>query len=241
MACTGLSRHRPVHHRPRATPGRRRHGSQTPGSSSQILRPPSDAPASQSWRALVRPVITTHWRQSPHRLRASQKYAQSMASNGARAGVHPPNEQYLEAIFNLEEEGSQVIQARLAERVGHSAPTVSEMVHRLREAGYIEVTGRSLSLTPDGRATGHQRHTQAPLGRTAPHRHHRPSLAQGPRRGRPLGARHLRRRRGPAGGGPGQPRPRALTATPSRVRGRHPSRRPSWRKPMSVTASACPG
>ena len=64
-----------------------------------------------------------------------------MSNVARRTGVHPPNEQYLEAIFNLEEEGSQVIQARLAERVGHSAPTVSEMVHRLREAGYIEVTG----------------------------------------------------------------------------------------------------
>jgi DtxR family transcriptional regulator, iron-dependent repressor len=68
-----------------------------------------------------------------------------------RPGVHPPNEQYLEAIFNLEEEGNKVIQARLAERVGHSAPTVSEMVHRLRDAGYIEVKGRSLSLTESGR------------------------------------------------------------------------------------------
>jgi len=74
-----------------------------------------------------------------------------MASNGDRPGVHPPNEQYLEAIFNLEEEGTQVIQARLAERVGHSAPTVSEMVHRLMEAGYIDAHGRSLSLTPSGR------------------------------------------------------------------------------------------
>ena len=70
-----------------------------------------------------------------------------MPSNGARAGVHPPNEQYLEAILYLEEEGSQVIQARLAEHVGHSAPTVSEMVHRLKEAGYVEVKGRS--IVPD--------------------------------------------------------------------------------------------
>jgi len=68
-----------------------------------------------------------------------------------RPGTHPPNEQYLEAIFNLEEEGNQVIQARLAERVGHAAPTVSEMVHRLKEAGYIEVAGRSLTLTGTGR------------------------------------------------------------------------------------------
>jgi DtxR family Mn-dependent transcriptional regulator len=74
-----------------------------------------------------------------------------MATNGDRPGVHPPNEQYLEAIFNLEEEGNQVIQARLAERVGHSAPTVSEMVHRLMEEGYIDAKGRSLSLTTSGR------------------------------------------------------------------------------------------
>jgi DtxR family Mn-dependent transcriptional regulator len=74
-----------------------------------------------------------------------------MSTVGNRIGVHPPNEQYLEAIFNLEEEGNQVIQARLAERVGHSAPTVSEMVHRLREEGFIEVQGRSLSLTGTGR------------------------------------------------------------------------------------------
>ncbi len=74
-----------------------------------------------------------------------------MSIVAGRTGAHPPNEQYLEAIFNLEEEGSQVIQARLAERVGHSAPTVSEMVHRLREEGYIEVRGRSLSLTSAGR------------------------------------------------------------------------------------------
>jgi DtxR family Mn-dependent transcriptional regulator len=74
-----------------------------------------------------------------------------MSTNGDRPGVHPPNEQYLEAIYNLEEEGNRVIQARLAERVGHSAPTVSEMVHRLKEAGYVKVHGRSLSLTPSGR------------------------------------------------------------------------------------------
>ena len=74
-----------------------------------------------------------------------------MATNGDRPGVHPPNEQYLETIYNLEEEGQQVIQARLAERVGHSPPTVSEMVHRLRDDGYIDVQGRCLSLTPSGR------------------------------------------------------------------------------------------
>lgn len=66
-------------------------------------------------------------------------------------GVHPPTEQYIEAISNLMDEGAQVIQARLAERVGHSAPTVSEMVHRLRDAGLIEVNGHTLTLTSSGR------------------------------------------------------------------------------------------
>jgi DtxR family transcriptional regulator, iron-dependent repressor len=77
--------------------------------------------------------------------------AGAMASNGQRHGLHPPIEQYLETIYYLEEEGSPAIQARVAERVGHSAPTVSEMVHRLREAGYIEVEGRTLHMTAMGR------------------------------------------------------------------------------------------
>ena len=66
-------------------------------------------------------------------------------------GFHPPLEEYLEAIHELEEEGTTVIQARLAERVGHSAPSVSEMVRRLRTEGYVDVTGRQLGLTGKGR------------------------------------------------------------------------------------------
>lgn len=66
-------------------------------------------------------------------------------------GYHPPLEEYLEAIHELEEEGTTVIQARLAERVGHSAPSVSEMVRRLKSEGYIEVSGRQLELTGKGR------------------------------------------------------------------------------------------
>jgi DtxR family transcriptional regulator, Mn-dependent transcriptional regulator len=67
-------------------------------------------------------------------------------------GFHPPLEEYLEAMHELGEEGMVVIQARLAERLGHSAPAVSEMIKRLRDAGYVEVRGRKLSLTPEGRA-----------------------------------------------------------------------------------------
>jgi DtxR family transcriptional regulator, Mn-dependent transcriptional regulator len=66
-------------------------------------------------------------------------------------GFHPPLEEYLEAIHELEEEGVDVIQARLAERLGHSPPSVSEMVRRLRDDGYIAVNRRALSLTRKGR------------------------------------------------------------------------------------------
>ena len=66
-------------------------------------------------------------------------------------GFHPPLEEYLEAVHELEEEGTTVIQARIAERLGHSAPAVSEMIRRLRGDGYLEVAGRSLTLTAPGR------------------------------------------------------------------------------------------
>ena len=82
---------------------------------------------------------------------AGRQYARGMPSNAAAPGVHPPNEQYLEAILYLEEEGSQVIQARLAEHVGHSAPTVSEMVHRLKEAGYVEEMAAIENALAEGR------------------------------------------------------------------------------------------
>src|SRR5204863_3469279 len=59
-------------------------------------------------------------------------------------------EEYLEAIHELIEEGSQVIQARLVERLHHTAPTVSEMVRRLKEEGYLLVDGRSITLTNKG-------------------------------------------------------------------------------------------
>src|SRR4051812_22532857 len=66
-------------------------------------------------------------------------------------GFHPPLEEYLEAIHELEEEGTDVIQARLAERLGHSAPSVSEMIRRLRGEGYLEPAGKSVRLTKKGR------------------------------------------------------------------------------------------
>lgn len=66
------------------------------------------------------------------------------------AEFHPPIEEYLEAIHELEEEGTTVIQARLAERLRHSAPSVSEMVTRLERDGYLARDGRTLKLTRSG-------------------------------------------------------------------------------------------
>ena len=46
---------------------------------------------------------------------------------------HPAFEEYCETIFELEEDGQKVIQARIAERLDVSRPAVSEMVRRLED------------------------------------------------------------------------------------------------------------
>ena len=54
-------------------------------------------------------------------------------------------------MFELEEAGVPVIRARLAERLSHAAPTVTEMVRRLEGDGYVDTAGRALKMTPSGR------------------------------------------------------------------------------------------
>lgn len=67
--------------------------------------------------------------------------------------MHDATEEYLETILEIEEEGVTPIRARLVERLGISAPSVSETVNRLVEQGYTELLDdRSLRLTPKGRA-----------------------------------------------------------------------------------------
>ena len=58
--------------------------------------------------------------------------------------------QYCEAIFELEEDDVDVIQARIAERLGVSRPAVSEMVRRLETEGLVQADGR-IRLTDAGR------------------------------------------------------------------------------------------
>jgi DtxR family Mn-dependent transcriptional regulator len=65
-------------------------------------------------------------------------------------GYHPPVEEYLETIQSLTEEGTPVIQARIAERLGRSAPSVSEMLERLAADGYVVRSGRVIELTGPG-------------------------------------------------------------------------------------------
>ena len=63
--------------------------------------------------------------------------------------LHPAFEQYCEAIFELREDDVDVIQARIADRIGVSRPAVSEMIRRMADEGLVEVNGQ-IRLTPDG-------------------------------------------------------------------------------------------
>ena len=68
------------------------------------------------------------------------------------AEMHDATEEYLETILELEEEGIPAIRARLVERLGVSAPSVSETVNRLVDLGYTELLAdRTLHLTQKGR------------------------------------------------------------------------------------------
>lgn len=63
-------------------------------------------------------------------------------------------EMYLRTVFELEEEGGVPLRARIAERLGHSVPTVSQTVSRMERDGLLRVVegDRRLELTALGRA-----------------------------------------------------------------------------------------
>ncbi|HVL80264.1 MAG TPA: metal-dependent transcriptional regulator [Actinomycetota bacterium] len=61
-------------------------------------------------------------------------------------------EAYLEAIFELDEIGERVTQARLARWFQVSPPATSEVVHRIQKLELLELTDdRSIVLTEEGR------------------------------------------------------------------------------------------
>lgn len=61
-------------------------------------------------------------------------------------------EMYLKTIFELDEEGIPPLRARIAERLGHSGPTVSQTVARMERDGLVSLAGdRHLEFTDHGR------------------------------------------------------------------------------------------
>lgn len=61
-------------------------------------------------------------------------------------------EMYLRTILELDEENLVPLRARIAERIGHSGPTVSQTVARMERDGLLVVSGdRHLELTEIGR------------------------------------------------------------------------------------------
>jgi DtxR family Mn-dependent transcriptional regulator len=66
--------------------------------------------------------------------------------------LNPASKEYLEAVYELEEESQRIYQARIGERLGLAPATVSEGVRRLVTEGYVEVRGgRDIVLTDSGR------------------------------------------------------------------------------------------
>ncbi|MGH2689506.1 MAG: metal-dependent transcriptional regulator [Actinomycetota bacterium] len=62
-------------------------------------------------------------------------------------------QEYLEAIYEVEEEGARIQQARIAKRMGVSPAAVSEQVRRLEKEGLITINGREIRLSDAGRET----------------------------------------------------------------------------------------
>jgi DtxR family transcriptional regulator, Mn-dependent transcriptional regulator len=62
-------------------------------------------------------------------------------------------EMYLRCILELEEDGVVPLRARLAERLGHSVPTMSQTVAKMQRDGLLSVSvDRRIKLTPQGRS-----------------------------------------------------------------------------------------
>ena len=64
---------------------------------------------------------------------------------------HPALEEYCNRIFELREDGVDVVQARVAERLDVSRPAVNEMMRHVEAEGLIEIDP-SIALTAKGEA-----------------------------------------------------------------------------------------
>ena len=70
--------------------------------------------------------------------------------------AHPAFEEYCEAIFELREDDLEVIQARIAERIGVSRPAVSEMIRRMTGEGLVRNNKGAIGLTDSGKRLAEQ-------------------------------------------------------------------------------------
>ncbi len=58
--------------------------------------------------------------------------------------------EYLEALYEMAEEGIPTVQVRLAQWMGVSAGAVSKAVKKLSQQGLVKAEGRRLGFTPEG-------------------------------------------------------------------------------------------
>lgn len=63
---------------------------------------------------------------------------------------HPAFEEYCECIYELREDNLDVIQARIAERLSVSRPSVSEMIHRMESENLVALNANKITLTENG-------------------------------------------------------------------------------------------
>ncbi len=59
-------------------------------------------------------------------------------------------ENYLEAIYNMRDEGQKIINARLADRLGVKPPTVSQTLQRMARDGFVRIADGEIALTRHG-------------------------------------------------------------------------------------------
>ncbi len=75
-----------------------------------------------------------------------------MTTDAADTDARHPSADYLEALYEIEEEGFPMVQAEIARWMGVSRPSVSEHVKRLIGDGLLTADGRTLGFTDSGRA-----------------------------------------------------------------------------------------
>jgi Mn-dependent DtxR family transcriptional regulator len=85
---------------------------------------------------------------------SSRRYSKvTYSPSRGRSGSEAAFEDYVEVINHLIKEKGYASQSDVAERLGVSPPSVSSMLRRLQEKGYVlHERYRGVSLTPNGRS-----------------------------------------------------------------------------------------